>query len=127
MINNCGNCGDCSVCGLQLDITAISISEMIDAINQFVPDQKPQCEGTYILEDAITILLGNIGQASMREHFKQADPERVLTLCENLSQIEDCVFLESLLVTLNKTFNRLFNINFSLREREDCTKIVEFC
>lgn len=124
---NCGNCGDCSVCGIQTDITARSISEMIDATYQFVLDQKSKCEEMSTLEDAIRTSIWYIGEASGNKHFKQADPERVLTLCENLSQIEDCDFLESLLEKLNKTFNGLFSINFSLREKEDGTKIVEFC
>lgn len=100
---------------------------MIDEIEQFVPDQKPQCEGTTKLENAIIKSLFHIGEASGNKHFKQADPERVLILCENLSQIEDCDFIESLLKKLNVTFNQCFNINFSLKRREDGTKIVEFC
>ena len=130
MSNDCNDCGNCSVCGLRPDYIDSAMCSMTEAVEVFIANKSAD-KPTGVLEDKIDRAVNE-----MIDHSKDdghPDSDRVQDLCDSLSKIKDSdffksdEFIESLLEKLNKTFNRLFNINFSLRKGEDGTNVVYFC
>ena len=101
---------------------------MISAVDEFIANKSAD-KPTGVLEDAIDRALYDCISHSKDGH---PDSDRVQDLCDSLTKIEDSEFfkssefIESLLMTLNKTFNQHFKIFFQLKKREDGTNIVEF-
>lgn len=127
MSNDCNKCGSCSVCGFRYDHINAAICGMTDAVYVFLANESAD-KPTGVLEDAIDCALYDCIKHSKDGH---PDSERVQNLCDSLSKIEDSEFfksdefIESLLMTLNKTFNHHFKIFFQLKKREDGTNVVE--
>lgn len=108
-------------------ITPQKIGDIVDATNDYISSQKQSDNPlTGVLENAIDEGLSQIRYYANKGYPQCADPDQVHNFCGYLSQINDCIFLESILVKLNTTFDRLFSINFSLRKGEDGRHEVEF-
>lgn len=128
MSNDCYKCGNCCVCGFRYDHIAAAMCSMISAVDEFIANKSAD-KPTGVLEDAIDRALYDCISHSKDGH---PDSDRVQDLCDSLTKIEDSEFfkssefIESLLMTLNKTFNQHFKIFFQLKKREDGTNIVEF-
>jgi hypothetical protein len=127
MSNDCDKCGNCSVCGFRYDHIAAAMCSMISAVDEFIANKSAD-KPTGVLEDVIDHALYDCIEHSKDGH---PDSERVQNLCDSLSKIEDSEFfksdefIESLLMTLNKTFNHHFKIFFQLKKGEDGTNVVE--
>jgi hypothetical protein len=128
MTPDCGECGNCSVCGFRHDYINTAMCSIIFEVEEFIANESAD-KPAEVLENAINRSIYECIEHSEDGH---PDSDRVQNLCDSLSKIEDSEFfksdefIESLLMTLNKTFNRLFKIFFQLKKREDGTNIVEF-
>ena len=128
MSNDCDECGNCSVCEFRPDHINAAICGMTDAVYVFLANESAD-KPTGVLEDAIDRALYDCIKHSKDGH---PDSDRVQDLCDSLSKIKDSEFfksdefIESLLMTLNKSFNHHFKILFQLKKGEDGKNIVEF-
>ena len=127
MSNDCGDCGDCSVCGSSFNRTSSGIHDMISGVSAYIKEQDSANKPTGNLDDSVVQGLLEITNLNGSEKLKSPEDHQLRSLCESLSQIKDCEIIESLLKQINVKFNQCFDINFSLRKREDGTHIVDFC